>query len=179
MKISISGPSSSGKSSLAKALGECFGLEVYSAGTIFREVAQKRGIKLEELSKLAEEELDKIVDERTKFICQTKDNFIIEGRLAIYFCPNSFKIFLTALKEKRAERLAIRENLDFSKALELLEKRDKNDFERYKKLYGIENYEEEFKKIADVVIESTFMSLEETIKFAQNKILEFFKKNNF
>ncbi|GBD34341.1 Cytidylate kinase [bacterium HR35] len=176
MKISISGLAASGKSSLAKELAKFFELEFYSAGKIFREIAEEKNLDLETLSKIADPAIDELVDKKTQEICLIKEKFVIEGRLAIYFCPNSYKIFLTASQEVRAQRLAFRENLNFSQALEMIIERDKNDLERYKKIYGIENYDEEMKKLADLVIDNSLITLEETFELAKKKILAVYKK---
>lgn len=176
MKISISGLTASGKSSLAKELAKFFELELYSAGKIFREIAKEKNLNLETLSKIADPAIDELVDKKTKEICSLKEKFVIEGRLAIYFCQNSYKIFLTTSQEIRAQRLAFRENLNFYQALEILAERDKNDLERYKKIYGIENYEEEMKKIADLVIDNSLITLEETFELVKKKILSAYEK---
>jgi cytidylate kinase len=178
IKIAISGLTASGKSTLAKNLADYFNIKKYSAGEIFRNYARERGLDIEKLSLEAEEKLDKIADEETKRICNFEDNFVIEGRLTIYFCETSFKIYIYADKEIRAKRLALRENLNFEEALKRLEERDSYDLDRYKKIYKIEDYEREMKKIANLIIDSSNLSIEEVFNISLSKLKEFFKIND-
>jgi len=178
VKIAISGLTASGKSTLAKNLADYFNIKKYSAGEIFRNYARERGLDIEKLSLEAEEKLDKIADEETKRICSFEDNFVIEGRLTIYFCENAFKIYIYADKEIRAKRLALRENLNFEEALKRLEERDSYDLDRYKKIYKIEDYEREMKKIANLIVDSSDLSIEEVFNISLSKLKEFFKIND-
>ena len=178
IKIAISGLTASGKSTLAKNLADYFNIKKYSTGEIFRNYAKERGLDIERLSLYAEEKLDKIADEETKRICNLENNFVIEGRLTIYFCENAFKIYIYADKEIRAKRLALRENLSFEEALKKLEERDSYDLERYKKIYKIEDYEEEMKKGANLIIDSSNLSLDEVFNISLFKVKEFFNIND-
>ena len=63
-----------------------------------RELAMERGVSLLDLGRDAERdggEIDRLLDARSVELGQTHDKFIIDGRLAFHFIPNSFKIFLT------------------------------------------------------------------------------------
>ena len=56
--ITVSGPSCSGKTAVARHLASKLGLKYLSAGEIFREVAKERNIDLETLSETREDEID-------------------------------------------------------------------------------------------------------------------------
>ncbi len=178
IKIAISGLTASGKSTLAKNLADYFNIKKYSTGEIFRNYAKEKGIDIEKLSFEVEEKFDKMADEETKRICVFEDNFVIEGRLTIYFCENAFKIYIYADKEIRAKRLALREGLKFEEALKKLEERDVYDLSRYKKIYKIEDYEKEMKSIANLIIDSSNLSIEEVFNISLFNLKEFFKIND-
>jgi len=59
-----------------------------------------------------------------------------------------------------------------------LNKRDACDLERYKKIYRIENYEEEMKKRANLIIDSSNLSVKEVFNISLFKLKEFYKIND-
>jgi len=52
------------------------------------------------------------------------------------------------------------------------------DLDRYKKIYKIEDYEREMKKIANLIIDSSDLSIEEVFNISLLKLKEFFKIND-
>ncbi|MFQ5800774.1 MAG: (d)CMP kinase [Candidatus Hydrothermarchaeales archaeon] len=169
MIITIGGPIGSGKTTVAKAVAERFGLRHISAGIIFREMAKERRLSLEEFSRVAEgdESFDKIVDEKQKELAK-KGNAVVDGRLSGRFIEEAdIKIWLTAPIELRAERVSKRENKTLKQATEELKKREKSEAARYKRLYGINLYD-----ISgyDVVLNTTLWSAEGVIKIIETLI---------
>ena len=81
--IAVSGPHGSGKSTAARNVAERLGFEYISAGELFREMAKKENMNLEEFSKEAEikEEIDKYIDNKTLELGQTRDNIVIDAQL--------------------------------------------------------------------------------------------------
>ncbi|NPA38694.1 MAG: AAA family ATPase [Candidatus Nanohaloarchaeota archaeon] len=140
MKISVSGLSGCGKTTLSKYLAEVFGLEYYGASKLIRDAAQQRGIPLEEFLKTHDRfQLDKIVDNSTKQLCKTKEKVVVEGRLTGWFCENAdMRIWVHASLETRARRLAKRDNLPYEEAVKKIKERDEADRKAYLKLYGID-----------------------------------------
>jgi cytidylate kinase len=71
-----------------------------------RAIAAKRGISLLELQELAESDpsIDTQVDDMNKEM-GTHSNIIIDARLAWYFIPESFKVFLHLPEEIATERI--------------------------------------------------------------------------
>ena len=61
--VAVSGLHGSGRSTHAKRIAETFGLRYVSSGTIFRQMAEERGLSLEEMSKLTDKdpEFDKLI----------------------------------------------------------------------------------------------------------------------
>ena len=66
--ITVSGLHGSGRTTQALNISKSFGLRYISSGTVFRQLAEEKGITLEEMSKLTENDpkLDKMIEERTK-----------------------------------------------------------------------------------------------------------------
>ena len=87
MIVTISGKAGSGKSTVAKLLSEKLKLRHYSIGDLMRAMASDKGIGLMELNKLAEKDnsIDLELDKMLKELGKTKDNFVVDGRLAAFF----------------------------------------------------------------------------------------------
>jgi len=138
--ITISGPPGSGKSTLSKILSAKFGMELISAGDIFRRMAHERCMSLEEFGLLAkqDENIDRMLDEMQKKIAKEKDNIILEGRLSGFLVEADFKLWLKAPLEVRAQRIAKREGIPISSARKQVLERERCERERYLKYYNID-----------------------------------------
>jgi len=175
MKITISGMPGSGKTSVGKMLAQKLGLKFLSVGDIRGKMAMDRGITIEELNKIGETEAwtDKEADDYQKEYGQSHDNFIMEGRLAFNFIPDSIKIFLDADLRTAAERVWKDPRPDEKKRasvedeVKAMSERIESDKRRYLKYYDIDPYD---KKQFDIVIDTTNISREETLKILQKKI---------
>lgn len=166
MIISIAGLPGSGKSTVKKLLAEHLGYKQYSVGDIFAKMAIERGITVGELDKLAMEDpdlIDKQADDRTRHLGQTEDNFIMDGRVAWHFIPQSFKVFLDVDMDVASERIfeARKKHADrddepmYASAEEaklVNEERMMVDDARYLKHYGISYLD---RKNYDLVIDTT------------------------
>lgn len=169
MKITISGMPGSGKTTVGKMLAEKLGLEFLSVGDIRGKMAMDRGITIEELNKIGETEdwTDREADDYQKNYGATHDNFIVEGRLAFYFIPDSIKIFLDADLRAAAERVWRDPRPDEAKRasvedeMRAMSERIESDKKRYLKYYGADPYD---KKQFDIAIDTTSISREETLK---------------
>ncbi len=159
LTITVSGISGAGKTDGAKALAKAFKLKYIAAGQILREVAKKRKIPLEELSAIREPEIDHEMDRRNlEFAMEGK--VVIDARLSGW-CAGDWadvKIFYECPLDVRAERVAKRDNIIVKESREGLAKRDREDHEKYKKLYGIDSYD---KSIYDIVINNEKLTKEE------------------
>lgn len=160
MKITISGPPGSGKSTLSKMLSSKLGLEHLSMGDIFRKLASDRCMSLDEFGTLAKcnDDIDRKLDEEQKKIAKEKDNIILEGRLSGFLVEADLKVWLKAPLEIRAGRIAKRENKSVSSAIKETSEREECERVRYLNYYNIDIRE---LSVYDIVIDSTKLSPEE------------------
>lgn len=173
MKITIGGMPGSGKSVVGKFIADKLGYGFYSIGSIRRELAQKRGMTINEFNAL-DEDTDKYVDDFQKELGKTKDNFVVEGRLSYHFIPDSFKLYFDCDLKVAAARIfkASRPSEDKGKSAketyEKLKERIDSDCRRYGRRYSLDCYE---KSQFDCVVDTTNLGLEE-VKRKVLKIVE-------
>ncbi len=139
-----------------------------------REIAQKRGLSLMEISKKAESDpsIDEELDKRQKEIGEKEDNFIMDSRLGFYFIQDSYKIFFTVDPEEAAKRIIGEKRKDEAyrdaeQALSVLRKRMQSENKRYKEYYGIDfPRNEDF----DLIIDTTHTKPEEIVELVRENI---------
>lgn len=141
--VTIGGLPGSGKTTVAKILAEKLRLEYVNAGDIFRNLAAKKGLTLEEFGIFAENNpsVDQTIDKKIVEIAK-KDNVILEGRLAGVMCDRNtikaVKVWLEAPLKVRAQRVAERESKTFETALAEIQVREKSEWDRYYQIYNID-----------------------------------------
>jgi len=148
MMITISGLPGTGTTTVSSILRERTGMEFVSSGEIFRGIAVGLGLTLAEFGKLAETDVlyDRQIDDRQKELSKTKDNLIMEGRLAGHMsleAPPSKKVLRVLLKaplDIRVRRIMQRENSTSSFKFELdkTKTREESERVRYASYYGID-----------------------------------------
>ena len=142
MLVTISGPAGSGKSTAAAALAEALDYDHVSGGDIFRDLAVERGITPLELNKLAEDddEIDRDLDRRLRGIAETRDDVVLESRLAGWMAGEhaDFRIWLDAPLSVRARRIADREDKPIEVAREETRERRDSEVRRYREYYRID-----------------------------------------
>ncbi|MBU2638438.1 MAG: (d)CMP kinase [Nanoarchaeota archaeon] len=145
MQITIGGVPGAGKSTVARLVAEKLGYKFYSMGAIRREIAESRGLTIDEFNSLPEN-TDEVVDEYQKELGKIGDNFVNEGRLAFHFMPESVKIYFRCEAEVSAERIfndprsSERKYSSKEDVLADVRERMQNDTERYSKHYGVDCY---------------------------------------
>lgn len=176
MRITISGKAGTGKSTVAKLLAHKLNLKHYSIGDLMRVMAKEKGITLLELNTLAETDnsIDIELDDKLKELGQTKNNFVVDGRLTAFFIPHAdVKVFLEADDEERAKRI-MKDNREHEKssyldeAIKNIRKREESEQKRYQKYYGV-NYLD--RKLYDLFIDTTKLTPNQVV----DKIVEFVK----
>jgi len=142
MLVTISGPPGSGKSTVAEAVAERFGLEHVSGGDIFRSLAADRGLSLAEFNALAEEDdaIDRDLDRRLRETARDRDDVVLESRLSGWMAGEhaDLKVWLDAPLAVRAERIADREDVSVDRARTETETREESERSRYLEYYGID-----------------------------------------
>ena len=170
--ITISGTPGSGKTTVAKLLEKKLGLKYVYLGMIFRELAKKYNMSLEDFGKYCEEhsEIDKELDNKQIDILK-KGEVILEGRLAGWLALRNkipaFKVLIDADLETRVKRIINREEGSVEKRKKEIKKREKSEAKRYKEYYGI-NLKD--KSIYDIVIDSSNKTPEEIVELIIKKL---------
>lgn len=152
-KISLAGDLGSGKSTVGKILSQKLGAEVYSTGTIQRQIATEMGMTTLQLNQYMEThpEIDGKIDDGLRALEHSEKNLIIDSRMAWHFVPSSFSVYMAADSYVSAERIlkAGRESEPFKtveEAVASISDRRKSEMFRYSHLYGVnikdlENYD--------------------------------------
>jgi predicted cytidylate kinase len=170
--ITISGTPGSGKSTIGQLLKEKLRINYVYSGQIFRELAKKYNMSLEEFGRYCENNviIDKELDEKQLKILKEGD-VILEGRLAGWIAHKnnikSLKIMLNADVETRIKRVIERENGDYKQRLKEILKREKSEEKRYKKYYNIDIKDT---SIYDLIIDTSYKNPNEILKIIINKI---------
>ena len=162
--ISITGDLGSGKSTVSNLLCKELNYEFIYTGQIQREIAKRYNMTTFELNKYSEThpEIDSEIDSTFKSLNKSS-NLIVDSRLAWFFIPKSFKVFLKTNLIVSANRIADdnqRENEEYSSKEEAHNKiiaRKASEIKRYAELYGVNctdlsNY--------NLIIDTSFISVE-------------------
>ena len=148
MNISIMGNLGSGKSTVCKVLKEK-GFEIITAGDIFRQLAKGMNISITDINERAKEDegFDEAVDTMLRYKASGVNNTVFDSRLAWYFVPDSYKVFLKLDVEDAAKRVFEGNNrvaeayANVLEAKEALIHRSEQEKSRYMDKYGVDIYD--------------------------------------
>ena len=143
--ISINGDIGSGKSSVCKVLSEEYGYEHVYIGELFRKIAEERGVSVTELHDIArvDPSIDKRLDDLQTELDDSRTDIVFDARLAWYFAPKSFSVYITVRPEIAAERIFKSQDRiaeKYSKVEEVFDeivKRREIEVNRYYEKYGV------------------------------------------
>lgn len=170
--ITISGLPGTGKTTVAKLLEQHLGLRYVYSGEIFRQLAQKHSMSLEEFGKYCESnrQIDEELD-RFQLGILKEGNVILEGRLSGWLAYQNhipaLKVLLQADIHVRANRIVKREQGDIEKRKKEIVKREKSEALRYKKYYGIDVSDS---SIYDVIIDAGDKTPEQIMQIILNHL---------
>ena len=152
VKIAISGKSGCGNTTVSRLVADA--IELRFINFTFRSLAQEKGLSLKEVLAMAAEDdsWDREVDTRQAQMAREEGGCVLGSRLAIWMLPEAdLKVFLTALPETRAKRIHGREGDSLKDIADFTSSRDRQDHERYLRIYNINNDDYSF---ADLIIET-------------------------
>jgi cytidylate kinase len=140
MIVTLGGLPGSGKTSVAIELASRHDFTIISAGEQFRKLARERDMTLQEFGELAERDssIDLAIDARQKELSRGYKMSLVEGRLAGRTIDADLKVWLKASLDVRARRIATREDIPVSRALEETVARESSEAVRYKAFYDID-----------------------------------------
>lgn len=166
INITIAGDLGSGKSTVANHLINNINYRIESAGLIFRRLAEEHGMTAKEFNQFIESnpKYDNMVDNAIKEMGEKEENIIFDSRLAWFFVPKSFKIYMYVDVDVATERIfndkgRISESYsDIATAKKEIIERRQSEVLRYKTFYNadINNY-----KNYDFIIDTSHATKEE------------------
>lgn len=168
LKIAISGKSGCGNTSVSKLLAERLNLRFINF--TFRSLAAEQGISLKEVLQHAAEDdwWDREVDTRQVALARENGGCVLGSRLAVWMLPEAdLKVYLKASEKIRAERIQNREGGRLEDIAAFTAERDRQDTERYMKLYSIDNNDY---TSADLVIDTDRLGIEAIVSLIQERI---------
>ena len=151
MRIAISSKSGCGNTTVSTLLSEKLGYPMVNF--TFRQMAQERGVDFWTFCRMAEDDydIDRELDRRQVEMAMEQKDCILASRLAIWMLKEAdLKVYLTATAETRAKRVYNREGGSLEERYKEAVRRDENDTNRYKTIYGIDNSKPE--ECADLII---------------------------
>lgn len=144
--ISIAGELGSGKSTVSNYLITKIDYKIFSAGILFREMAQQLGMTPKEFNVFIEKDphFDNHVDDTIIKKGKEESNIIFDSRMAWHFVPDSFKIYLYVDVDTATERIMndtkrVNETYkDFETARQNIIERRQSEVLRYSNFYHVD-----------------------------------------
>lgn len=167
MRITISGPIGSGKTTVCTLLSDALSVECVVSGSIFRQMAKELGLSLADFGRLAEADpkYDHLLDERMVNIAREHRDIVLEGRLTAHMLTRNgipaLRVYLDAPIDVRVARVVERELKDLAQARDELLERENSETLRYKQYYGIDIRD---KSVYDIVIDTGALRPEEVVQ---------------
>jgi cytidylate kinase len=161
LRIAISGKSGCGNTTVSRMVADM--LKLRFINFTFRSLAEERGLTLKEVMDLAakDDSWDREVDHRQVAIAMETGGggCVLGSRLAIWMLKEAdFKVYLRAGPKTRAARIVKREGGSLEAVAAFTAERDRQDTERYLRIYQIDNDRHDF---ADLVIDTDELTPEQ------------------
>ncbi|MEM0356338.1 MAG: cytidylate kinase family protein [Candidatus Anstonellales archaeon] len=175
MKIAISGYVGVGKTTLAYELSNYilnrYGIKIELIIPSFKDIAASMGVTLEQFQEMAKNNpnIDKEFDRYIKEEVKKHKHAIIATWLAVWTIQDAdLKIFLTTDFEERVRRIMNRDNMDYEAAKKHILLRDRQNYERYLDVYGID-ISRPF-DVAHLIINTTYFSVDDEIAIIETAL---------
>lgn len=178
--VIISGPPAIGKTTVAKGLAKEFGLTYLGGGDILKELAKEEGFQtggddwwdtpdgMKFLNQRSENpEFDKKVDEKLKDLF-LKGGVVITSYTLPWLVEDGIKIWLDGSLENSALRMKKRDNMEESKALEIVKTRYEKNKKIYKKLYDFDFGED--LSVFDKIIDTDELDAKKVLEIAKSTV---------
>ena len=180
MVICISGMAGTGKSTLAKKLAQKYGFDYYSGGDALKVLASEEGYNASQpgwwespqglkflKQREGDEKFDRAVDQKLLEYTE-KGNVLLDSWTMPWLLKSGFKIWLLASMEKRAARVAQRDQITVEQALKVLKEKEDRTKGIFEKLYGF-MLGEDFKPF-NLVLDTERLNAEEVFQVLCNVI---------
>ena len=182
--VIVSGPPAIGKTTIAKGLGEEFGLKYLSGGDVLKKMAEDQGFETDRDDFWDTEEgmsflnvrkgnlkFDKEVDEKLKKIFLT-ENVIITSYTLPWLVKEGIKIWLAGSYENSAKRMTMRDDISLQNALEIVKKRYDENKMLYRNLYSF-NFGEDL-SVFNIVIHTDNLGPGQVLEQAKNAVKKYY-----
>lgn len=147
--ITMSGDTSSGVSTAARGVAETLHYRYFSTGELFRTIAEKNDMTIEELSELAETNsvVDNEIDQLIMVLGQKERDIVLDSRLAHWWVHAAFKVYLRVDSNIAAERVFAQAqddacNAQHTESIEdirsSLDNQKRSREKRYQDFYGLD-----------------------------------------
>ena len=146
--LCISGMAGTGKSTLSKKIAQNYNLKCYSGGDALKELAKEAGYTISDQGwwespvglsflkiRVNDPKFDREVDNKLLSYAQ-QGNVLLDSWTMPWLLKDGFKIWLMASMDKRAARVAERDQISIPEAYKVLEEKESQTKAIYKKLYG-------------------------------------------
>ena len=160
--VVVSGAPGSGKTTYARRLSKDLGLEYFTSGSIFREMARRMGVSLEELSLLAERDprIDLEID-RTVVGLAMRGGIVIDSHLAGWVLAGiaDVAVLVKAHPTVRIARISEREGRGVWSVARETFLRESSQWRRFSRFYG---YDITDYTPFDLVVDTSIIGPDET-----------------